>query len=238
MRKETIMISERDLMFVIAGQLFDQAPNRQPRKAEIIMQKVRDAFRSQAVNDNEFYSIRIENEKVYDWIKDLLFSIPEFQELNLSQIEFEKGVSVDDESRPKFSFTTAYDKYDSESWKTDFIDLDAFVGNVNRSLYMIKNAEEDCFFCIYQDESNSSVLAAGNSDKCKNCCVNPDLKNNYTENRRPRGQHTFSCKYDCYKGFYICCEECTLKETCDHKCDSSSNDCGLTMFKDSKKGNE
>ena len=54
MRKETICISEQNLLFVIAGQLFYQAPNRQPRKAEIIMQKARDLFRENAFCDNEF----------------------------------------------------------------------------------------------------------------------------------------------------------------------------------------
>ena len=56
MRKETIRISERNLMFVVGGQLFDQAPNRYPRKVETIMQKLRDAFREEAYNDNEYYT--------------------------------------------------------------------------------------------------------------------------------------------------------------------------------------
>ena len=49
-RDEKISISERQLMYAIGGQLFDQAPNRQPRKAEIIMAKVRDKFREEAYN--------------------------------------------------------------------------------------------------------------------------------------------------------------------------------------------
>lgn len=66
MRTKTIAISERSLMFVIAGQLFDQAPNRQPRKSEIIMQKFKDSFRQQAHNDNEYYTANIEEKKFYD----------------------------------------------------------------------------------------------------------------------------------------------------------------------------
>lgn len=127
MRQNTILVTERNLLFAIGGQLFDQAPNRQPRKVEIIMQKVRDAFRAddKCHNDNEFYSMRLPEKGVYQFIKDTLFAIPEFQELNLSQIEYENGVSVDDENRGKYSFVTRYDKYDSDSWKSDFIDLDA-----------------------------------------------------------------------------------------------------------------
>lgn len=231
MRTETIFINEGNIMFVIAGQLFDQAPNRQPRKAEIIMQKVRDKFRSDehCINDNEFHSIRIEEEKLYDFLKELLFSIPEFEELNLSQVEYEKGVLVNDESRTKFSLTSRYDKYDSESWKTDFIDLDAFVRNVERVFWMIYGSEQDCFLCVNQPADVKSTLDCGDSEKCKICSVNPHLKNNYEGNRQPRGKYTFACKYDCYKHKYICCEECDEKDSCQHICDSKSEECGLSI---------
>lgn len=231
MRTKTIFINERNLMFVIAGQLFDQAPNRQPRKAEIIMQKVRDKFRSdeRCISDNEFYSIRIEENKFYDFLKELLFSIPEFEELNLSQVEYEKGVSVNDESRTKFVLTSRYEKHDSESWKTDFIDLDAFVRNVERTFWVIYNSEYDCFLCVNQPADVKSTLDCGNSEKCKNCSVNPNLKNNYEGVRHPRGKYTFACKYDCYKHKYICCEECDEKDSCQHICDSKSEECGLSI---------
>lgn len=231
MRTKTILVSERNLMFVIAGQLFEQAPNRQPRKAEIIMQKVRDKLRSDecCINDNEFYSIRIEEEKFYDFLKELLFSIPEFVELNLSHVEYEKGVSVDDENRTKFAFTSRYDKYDSESWKTDFIDLDAFVRNVERAFWLMHDSEFDCFMCVNQPADVKSTLDCGNSEKCKNCSVNPNLKNNYEGIRHPKGKYTFACKYDCYKHKYICCEECEENDICQHSCDSKSDECGLAI---------
>ena len=63
MRKQTVSISETNLIFTVAGQLYSQAPNRQPRKADIIMQKFRDAFRKIAVNCNEEYFLHIEHEK-------------------------------------------------------------------------------------------------------------------------------------------------------------------------------
>lgn len=147
-RKKSTAVYEGNLMYAIAGQLFAQAPNKQPRNAEIIMEKIKQQFRSDADNFNEFYSITVEDDKLYDWIHDLLFSIPDFITLNLSQIEYEKGISVDDESRPEFSICTIQDKYDSESWKSDFIDLDAFVQNVYSSLKIIEDVNSDCFGCI------------------------------------------------------------------------------------------
>lgn len=226
MRKETISVSERDLMFVVAGQLFEQAPNRQPRKAEIIMRKLRDAFRSEAYNNNEYYTVSIESDNLYNWLRYKLFSIPEFNELNLTQEEYENGVSVDDENRPKFAFTTRYDVYDSESWKRDFIDLYAFVQNVHRMLLNIIDIEEDCFCCIHQGKDIKSTLDCGKTDLCKECTVNPNLKNHYEGRRQPRGKYTFACKYNCFKNRYICCEECDEKEACYHRCDGESADCG------------
>ena len=225
-RKETICISEQNLLFVIAGQLFYQAPNRQPRKAEIIMQKVRDLFRENAFHDNEIYFATIEKENLYEYIKKLLFSIPEFMELNLSHIEYENGISVEDDSRAKFVFHTRYDKVTSESWKSDFIDLDAFVQNVNKMLQVIIDSDCDCFLCIHQGKNAKSILECGTDEECKNCLVNPNLKNNYECRRYPKGDYTFACKFDCYRKFYICCEECEEKENCIHKCNEKSSNCG------------
>ena len=233
MSQETILLSETTLLFAIGGQLFDQAPNRQPRKAETSMQKARDSFRNdkRCNNDNEWYSIRLPEKEVYQFVKNLLFSIPEFQELNLSQIEYENGVSVDDESRSKYSFVTRYDKYDSESWKSDFVDLDAFVRNVERMFWIVYDSEQDCFGCVNQPINTDSTLACGNSEKCNLCSVNPNHDNNYESRRFPKGKYTFACKYDCPKSRYICCEECDEKNSCSYKCDSKSDECGLAMKK-------
>ena len=236
-REKTIFISECNFMAAIAAQLYEQAPNRQPRKADIIMQKVKNIFRNDAMcyNDNEFYSIRIPESNVYTFIETLLFSITEFRELNLSQIEYESGISVDDEKRSRYHFTSRYDKYDSESWKSDFIDLNAFVRNVQIRLFNIIINYEDCFGCIYQQDNAESTLACGKSDKCKECIINPNLKNNYECRREPRGAYTIACAYDCYKSRYICCEECDEKDFCSHKCEGCSDNCGNKLNEDNVK---
>lgn len=214
MRKETTTLAERTLMKAIGGQLFDQAPNRQPRKAEIIMAKVRDAFREDAINFNEYYYMKVPD--VYKYVKELLMSIPEFKELNLSQNEFEKRIDVDDPSRPKFAFSSRYDKETSESWRRDFIDLDAFIRNATNNIYSEIDLETDCFGCVNKGTS-----------KCNECYVNESFKNNYLGDRKPKGIYTFACKYDCPKGYYICCEEC--KHDCNTKCSSSSKECGQAI---------
>lgn len=218
MRKKTFSLTESTLMMAIGGQLFDQAPNREPRKAEIIMKKVRDKFREKACNDNEFYTLNIPEDELYDYIKNILMSIDEFRELNLTYIEYQNNVSVDDPNRTKYNFVTAFDKEDSESWKNDFIDLDAFVRNANRNIHMVNDSDRDCFFCIHKD-----------TDKCGTCILNSKLKLNYECSREPKGFYTFACKYDCFNNYYICCEECKEKTTCKHKCGSCSSDCGLAI---------
>ena len=164
MRKKVFCLYERDLMKVVGGQLFDQAPNREPRKAETIMRKLREKKKKKAYNDNEWYSWNIPAEELYKTVEKLLKDIPEFRDLNLSQIEYENGVSVDDEDRPKYSFSSRYDVYDKDSWKDDFVDLDAFVRNVVLNLKREKIANEDCFLCKYEGTD---------SEKCKSCIVNP-----------------------------------------------------------------
>lgn len=222
MRVKTEVIFERELMFAISGQLYSQAPNRQPRKVEIIMNEVRNKYREKAFNDNGYYSLRVEN--LYKYIKELLMSIPEFVELNLTQNEYEKGIKVDDKNRGKYRVTSMYDKNTSESWKNDFIDLDAFIKNVYRNIYVMKDADTDCFCCIYDD-------GKFNSDKCKECFINPNHTINYECSRKPRDKYTITCKYDCYKSKYICCEECDYKVGCEQKCNSSSINCGLSIKK-------
>lgn len=218
MRKKLFSLNERTLVMAIGGQLFAQAPNKEPRKAEIIMKKVRDTFREKAHNDNEYYTLKISEEELYKYIENLLMGIDEFKDLNLSYIEYQNKVSVDDPSRSKYSFVTAFDKEDSESWKDDFIDLDAFIRNVYNNIYMIIDNDRDCFLCVHQD-----------TDKCNTCTLNRKHKLHYECGREPKGKYTFACKYDCFKDFYICCEECKEKDTCKNKCSSCSTECGLAI---------
>ncbi|QVK17751.1 hypothetical protein KHQ81_13000 [Mycoplasmatota bacterium] len=218
MRKETICLSERNLMFAIAGQLYDQAPNRQPRKADVIMKKVKEAFRKIAYNSNEFYTCEVDSKKLNEFIHNLLFSIDEFRELNLSQTEFDAGVKVDDPNRGKYKFTSRYDVETPDSWKTDFIDLDAFERNVLGNLYMLKHYGEDCFCCTYEG-----------TEKCNSCKSNPKFGYHYKSSREPRGKYTFACQFDCFKSRYICCEECDEKNMCSKRCESKPDTCVLAL---------
>lgn len=268
-RVKKIPIYERDLMFTIGGQLFDQAPNRQPRKAEIIMQKVRDQFRKDAFNSNETFILSILEEDIPNYIDRLLKSIPEFLELNLSQIEYIKKMNLDtllkikeeiekicdtytydfrdtnkvlneiktitencennsheetniinENLKEHHVFTSSFDKYDEDSWKSDIVDLDAFIRNVCTMLNIVMYSDQDCMGC-------KNINKPFTFTECKSCSLNFEvIKNNYQCNRKPKDKYTFSCRYDCDKLCMICCEECGEKETCDSACNGDSNTCG------------
>lgn len=218
--KKTILITETDLIYCVAGQLFEQAPNREPRNVEKIMLEVRNKFRESTYNDNEWYSMYIEEDKLYKFVENLLLSIPEFVDLNLSYLEYSNGVKVDDESRPKFSFCSIYDVYNADSWKKDFIDLDAFVQNVHRAL-KIRSRSEDCFLCKYQ-EANDPI--------CDACSVKK--VNYFVYGIEFKGKYTLACQNTCYYGRYICCDECDLESTCEKRCDIKSENCDIVIKKE------
>lgn len=225
-RSANIMVSERSIMYCVAGQLYDQAPNRQPRKANDIMMKVRDYIRNHpdCYNDNEYRTIRVQESELYDFVKDMLMSIPEFKELNVSQKEYDAGITEAEED--SFKFVSRYDVYDEESWYTDFIDLDAFIRNVVDGIYRDNDSYTDCFLCINQPLNVQSTLASGNNEKCKTCYVNPDFSNNYECRREPKGDCKTVCKFDCYASKYICCEECPNAGKCTKVCTGKSSTCG------------
>lgn len=211
-----ISVSERDFMLVVAGQIYAQAPNYEPRKITIIMNKARDKFRESSSNLGDYRFISVPKVEVGELFSKILFSIPEFEELNLSHVEYHTGVKVTDE-RPSHLFTSAYDIPD---WKHDFIDLDAFMRNVERLFWNVFEAESDCFGCKNYQTSDCSI-----------CTRNKARVDRYEGSRCPRNESDIVCKYDCVEGCYICCEVCSKKENCPNRCKKCSETCGLTTYK-------
>jgi hypothetical protein len=97
-----------------------------PRNTEVIMEKLHTLL-------PEF----IETDNIRAFVSETIEQVPEIRDWNLSQVERERGVKVDDEDRPPFAFTSLYDQIKPEY---DFIDIDALKQNVTRSLE--KEAQE------------------------------------------------------------------------------------------------
>jgi hypothetical protein len=66
-----------------------------------------------------------------NWIKEHIMTIPEIQDLNLTDSEVERGLTVDD-VKDKFVLTSRYS--DDPDPKDDFIDLGAYARNLVHSL--------------------------------------------------------------------------------------------------------
>lgn len=218
MREKTIKVLERDIVFAITGSIYAQAPNHTPILVDVINKKFLNEFRKIAkLNFGEY--VLVETEKNFSKIlKDILYGIPEFQNLNLSKRERDKNISFHDTNRPSYGFDYLYKVAD---WENDFIDLYSLLSNIENNFYMMIDCNSECVGCIHT-----------NSDKCKNCFVKALEKPSYYESlRMPKGEYTFACKYDCVYSKYICCEECNKNNECESVCTSSCLTCGNAINK-------
>lgn len=154
------------------------------------------------------------------WLKDTLFACKDYQNLNLSYNEKAQGISVDDESRPMFCFSTRYDVYNEDSWKDDFIDLDAVLQNFMCSYLNYNKSFNDvssCYNCVHYEM---------NSNECLNCNRSMKFRDNFNckaDTNRPMGnEYTRWCEVNCRSSKRaICCYDCNDKNTCENRCCSS-----------------
>jgi hypothetical protein len=73
----------------------------------------------------------IETTDMRVFTSETIDQVPEILDWNLSQVEYQRGVKCDDESRPAFTFVS---RYDQPSPEDDFIDIDALKRNIAVSL--------------------------------------------------------------------------------------------------------
>jgi hypothetical protein len=92
-----------------------------PRNTDIVVEKLNALLPTDTI---EIRSIR-------NFVSETIDQIPEIRDWNLSQVEIERGVKVDDESRAPFVFTSRYTSIKAEY---DFIDIDALKQNIVRCL--------------------------------------------------------------------------------------------------------
>ena len=134
------LVSHKTFIQCVAGVIYRMAPDNKPRELDKIVEYIKDYFwehadkQTRGKDKNSFTCVEIEENKSYEFIHNCLFGCREFQNLNLSQAEIDKGISVDDESRPKWVIGGASDGSHLKSYY-DFIDLDACVRNINNLLW-------------------------------------------------------------------------------------------------------
>ena len=215
-------ISKRELVSTIADVIVDMAPDNRPYLMDTILSKITDKIAELETtpvkftnNSGEamilqskfnpflggFYIFVFCERKIsistitlplaYYFVN----SIPEIRALNISMAEREAGIVDPDDPRRsrKSRITTIYDKSDRDTWKNDFIDLDALAHNLSEAFNSVGKYSDGVV-----DENTIQTR-----------------KKHY-----PRGNVQTVCSLGCPIGKYICCAECKSKETCNVSCDN------------------
>ena len=173
-----IRLSKRRLIKCCIGVIYEMAPNNNPRNID----KIREYIVNYCTNNIKNYSTRIEANKLFNYIKDMLFGCVEFTQLNISQDKWDKGMRDPFcKENSGFSFTAVgHDKDGVPSKITqskdyfDFIDLVACVQNITHEIDMDEQNSEDCFLCKYAKEYQS--MEPSDSETCRTCILNPNYK--------------------------------------------------------------
>jgi hypothetical protein len=128
MNNYMVIVSLGDFIKRTIGEIYYLAPNHNPRGINEIREAIISRFMDGCKQiGNDFFYHEIALKDLYKFISDILMPIEKFRELNLSQLEFDNGIKVDDEERDKFAFT---DRYSSIPEYDIFIDLDACIQNI------------------------------------------------------------------------------------------------------------
>lgn len=114
------------------GTIFQGAPYHKPRKIEKIVDDIHNYFVKHGIKCMDSYLFDVDTNDRYELVKKIMMSSQSFVDLNLSQDEFDRGVKVDDEGRSSFGFCGRDFKLKDYY---DFIDLDACIRNIDKSLY-------------------------------------------------------------------------------------------------------
>lgn len=244
MRQKSIVLSARNIMGAVAKNIYVMAPVYKPRNGGVILEKLQEflisTFNYTEFGGYEFPIILQEDEREYtaveNFLRKILLVIPEFEQLNITEAEYEAGIQdVNDPRREDgFCFVDRYTPATNakdESWKQDFIDLDALLRNIANDL--LSTEDSDCFCCVRTEEGASTQV-------CQKCIRNENLRDYFIGSRRPRGERKHSCYTDCPNNKYICCVECTKEEyrNCQYRCNEAVQPCSKAHFIDGKETEE
>lgn len=130
-----------DIIKAVTGCIYYLAPNHKPRNMEAIVTAFIDKLKAHKDVNRVCPSTYVRyyldgtQSEIMGVIREVLFDILEFRQLNLSDREYLMGVDVDDETkRHSISFVSRYgDPLDGTD--DDFIDLDAVIQNIDITLF-------------------------------------------------------------------------------------------------------
>lgn len=132
-KENLILVSKKGILGEVAKWAVFQSPYI-PEGLEKILSQLRDKLNACGLFDQKNENMGFAEMDYWDlrsFMDKNLKSIPEFKDLNLSKVEKERGIKVDDPGRTGFVGTSRYDKLRDEY---DFVDLDALIINVCNNL--------------------------------------------------------------------------------------------------------
>ena len=176
---EPFRITNKALIEAFTGVIYSMHPYHKPENFDKIMDALLKRLDTKAEihNGKKLTFVELEYESINEFknkFKEFLFGIKEFRQLNISKRLKDAGVEdIDDKRNSGIVFSTRYDIDTEDERYTDFVDLDACVQNIVRSIDRIIQFDEDCFLCKYAKEYGS--MEPGDP-RCDTCICNPNVK--------------------------------------------------------------
>ena len=176
---EKFRVSNSQLIEAFTGVIYRMHPYHKPENFDKLMDALLERLDTKAENykGKKLTFIILEYESINDFkkkLKEFLFEIKEFRQLNISKKLKDAGVEdINDDRNKGYRFSSAYDVDTEDERYTDFVDLDACIQNIVCSVDRIIQFDEDCFLCKYAKEYGS--MEPGDP-RCDTCICNPNVK--------------------------------------------------------------
>lgn len=176
---EPFRITNKALIEAITGVIYSMHPYHKPENFDKIMDALLKHLdtKAETYKGKKLTFIMLEYESIPDFenkLREFLFNIKEFRQLNISKKLKDAGVEdIDDKRNSGIKFSTRYDIDTEDEKYTDFVDLDACIQNIAYSINRIVQFNEDCFLCKYAKDYGS--MEPGDTI-CNTCVCNPNFK--------------------------------------------------------------
>ena len=176
---EKFRVSNSQLIEAFTGVIYRMHPYHKPENFDKIMDALLKHLDTKAETHKgkKLTFIMLKYESINDFkkkLKEFLFEIKEFRQLNISKKLKDAGVEdIDDERNSGIKFSTRYDVNTEDERYTDFVDLDACIQNIVFSVNRIIQFDDDCFLCKYAKDYGS--MEPGDP-RCDTCICNPNVK--------------------------------------------------------------
>lgn len=176
---EKFLVTNKQLIEAFTGVIYRMHPYHKPENFDKLIDALLERLDTKAKNHKgkKLTFIILEYESINDFkkkLKEFLFEIKEFRQLNISKKLKDAGVEdIDDERNSGIRFSTRYDVDTEDERYTDFVDLDACVQNIVFSINRIIQFDDDCFLCKYAKDYGSMEPE---DPRCDTCICNPNIK--------------------------------------------------------------